>query len=165
MNYIFKLLLHVSALISLSAFAASFNADVKLSPAGSFKATTSKVEGFAYKTADGGVAADNVKIDLRTITTGVSLRDTHTKKHLMVEKYPEAKLVKAAGKDGKGTATIDIRGKKQDVSGTYEVAGETLKATFPMNLTDLDIKDVRYMGVGVKDLVNVTVELPLKAKK
>lgn len=165
MSYIFKRLLIVSVFAATSANASSFTADVKLSPAGSYKAQTGKVEGQAYKTADGGVAADNVKIDLRTITTGVSLRDKHTKEHLDVAKYPEAKLVKASGKGGKGTATIDIRGKKVEVAGTYKVNGDKLIAEFPMNLPDIDIKDVRYMGVGVKDLVNVTIELPLKAKK
>jgi hypothetical protein len=167
MNHIFKQLLVVSAAsaLSLPAFASSFAADVKLSPAGSFKAQTKKVEGFAYKTSDGGVAAENVMIDLRTITTGVSLRDKHTKEHLLVQKYPEAKLIKASGKGGKGKATIQIRGKTREVSGTYKVSGDHLTAEFPMNLTDIDIKDVRYMGIGVKDLVNVTIEVPLKTKK
>lgn len=136
--------------------------DVLLSPTGSYKAKTPKVTGMARKTPDGGVTAENVVVDMKSITTGISLRDKHTKERLMVDKYPEAKLVKATGKDGKGTATIDIKGKKQNVAGTYKIEGDTLKAEFPMNLADLDIKDVRYMGIGVKDKVTVHVELPIK---
>ncbi|MBX3020230.1 MAG: YceI family protein [Bdellovibrionales bacterium] len=143
------------------SFAANVEIDVTLSPAGSYKATTKKVTGSAWKTADGGVAAENVAIDMRTLSTGIGLRDKHTKEHLMVGKFPQAKLVKASGKDGKGTATIEIKGMKVDVAGTYKVDGNTLHAEFPMQLSNLEIKDVRYMGVGVKDTVKVHLEIPL----
>lgn len=147
--------------IGNAAFATGVEIDVTLSPAGSYKATTKKVTGSAYKTADGGVAAENVAIDLRTLTTGIGLRDKHTKEHLLVSKFPEAKLVKATGKDGKGTATLEIKGKKITVSGTYKIEGNALKAQFPVTISEVDIKDVRYMGVGVKDVVTVNLDLPL----
>src|SRR5262245_1631040 len=118
------------------AFAANVEIDVTLSPAGSYKAVTKNVSGTAYKTSDGGVAAENVMIDLRTITTGVGLRDKHTKEHLLVSKHPQAKLVKASGKEGKGTATIEVRGKKINVSGTYKIEGKNLKAEFPVNMSE-----------------------------
>ena len=146
------------------ASAGQLQIDVALSPAGSFKAQTQKVEGSAYRTVD-GIEAKDVSIDLKSITTGMSLRDKHTKEHLLVSKYPEAKLIKAIGKNGKGTATIAIRGKTQDVSGTYKIVGDTVKAEFPMKLSDLDITGVRYMAVGVKDQVMVHIELPLSDAK
>ncbi len=164
MNNIFKHFLIVSAFTGLSVHASNCSVDVKLSPAGSFIGKTSRVAGHAYKTEGGGIAAENVTIDLRTLTTGVSLRDKHTKEHLLVTKYPEAKLIQASGKNGKGKATIQVRGKTQEVNGTYKVAGETLTAEFLMHLPDLDIKDVRYMGVGVKDDVKVTIEIPIAKK-
>jgi hypothetical protein len=154
--------------IFAATFALAFQAhaqvevDVKLSPAGSFKAQTSDVSGFAYKTKD-GIAAENVLIDLRNISTGIALRDKHTKEHLLVEKFPKAKLVKAVGKDGKGTARISIKGVEKEYAGTYKVEGDKVIATFPVHLPDLKIEGVRYMGVGVKDEVNVKIELPLKA--
>ncbi len=155
-----------SLLISAAAKADSANVkfDVVLSPAGSFKADLDKVTGYAYKTADGGYEATEVTVDLNSISTGVGLRDKHTKEHLMVEKYPTAKLVSASGKNGTGKAIIDIKGKKQPVEGTYKVEGNMFSAEFPMLLTDLDIKSVRYMGVGVKDKILVHVNLPIKDK-
>ena len=162
MGHLFKGVLALLFAASLTANAdGKLEIGVKLSPAGSFKAETAKVQGHAYKTAD-GVAADDVVIDLRSLKTGIGLRDKHTKEHLLVQKYPEAKLVKATGKDGKGSAIIEIRGKKQKVEGTYKIEGNMLKAQFPMNLPDLDITDVKYMGVGVKDTVMVNLELPIK---
>jgi hypothetical protein len=149
---------------SLPAFAqeAGVAIAVQLSPAGNFIAKTEKVHGFAYQTGS-GFAAQNVLVDLRTITTGIGLRDKHTKEHLMVEKYPEAKLIKAIGKNGSGEALVEIKGQKLKVKGTYSVAGNVLKAKFPIHLPDLKITGIRYMGVGVKDDVIVNVTLPVRS--
>jgi hypothetical protein len=156
-----KILASLIFITPMFAYASgSASVDVTLSPAGSFKGECDKVTGTAYKTAD-GVAAENVSVDLRTLTTGVSLRDKHTKEHLMVEKYPEAKLIKAIGKNGKGEALVEIKGVKKKVTGTYTVAGDMLKATFPIHLPDLDIKGIRYMGIGVKEDVTINVNLPI----
>jgi polyisoprenoid-binding protein YceI len=160
---IFVLSLTLNSAIAI-AQSASVQVDVGLSPAGSFKAETKKVKGTAYKTAD-GVAAENVIIDLKSLSTGISLRDKHMKEHLMVEKYPQAKLIKAVGKNGKGVATVEIKGKKQKVEGTYKIKGNSLIAEFKVPLAQLDIKDIRYMGVGVKDEVTIHTTLPLGAEK
>jgi hypothetical protein len=143
-----------------NASAANLEIDVTLSPAGSYKAQTKQIQGMAYKTAD-GVETSDVQIDLRTLTTGIGLRDQHTRERLLVSKFPEAKLIKARGKNGKGTATIEVKGMKLDVAGTYTVDGKTLKAQFPVKLSDLKIEKVRYMGIGVKDIVVVNIELPV----
>ncbi|OQW47629.1 MAG: hypothetical protein A4S09_15060 [Proteobacteria bacterium SG_bin7] len=138
--------------------------DVSLSPAGSYKATTTEVNGSAYKTAD-GVAAENIIVNFKNLKTGIGLRDKHTRDRLAVDKYPSAKLVKAIGKNGKGEAQIDVRGKKIKVKGTYKIEGDKLTAEFPIEISTLDIKDVRYMGVGVKDTVTVHITVPLEAKR
>lgn len=156
-----KFILATMIFISSSVFAQSVEIDVRLSPAGSFKAVTKKVKGTA-KVSGGQATADEVMVDLRAISTGISLRDKHLKERLLVEKYPIAKLVKAQGQGGKGTATLEIRGQKKDVKGTYEVKGGNLHAEFKMNMSDLGINDVRYMGVGAKDEVTVSVVLPAK---
>lgn len=135
--------------------------DVKLSPAGSFKAETSKVKGSAQKSGD-GVIAENIEVDINSIKTGVDLRDKHLKERLLADKFPVAKLIKAEGKGGKGKATLEVKGMQKEVSGTYKVSGNTLQAQFKMSLADLEIKDVRYMGVGAKDEIMLTVNVPIK---
>ena len=134
--------------------------DVQIKPAGTFRAEINKVKGSAHKTDD-GVKAENILVDLRKLSTGISLRDEHTKKYLQVDKYPIAQLKKASGHDGKGTGTIYIKGQNQDVSGTYAVHGKMLEAKFKMKLSDLNITGVRYMGAGVADEVTVTVAVPI----
>jgi polyisoprenoid-binding protein YceI len=144
-----------------SVFAQSLEIDVRLSPAGSFKAETKKVKG-AAKVNGSSASASDILVDLRSLSTGISLRDKHLKERLGVDKHPIAKLIKAQGQGGKGSATIQIKGMSKDVSGTYEVKGSNLHAQFKMNMSDLGINDVRYMGVGAKDEVTVTVVVPVK---
>lgn len=156
-----------SLLFSLSASAQNGGVaiDVTLTPAGSFQAKTEKVSGTAYKTPDGGVAAENVTVAMTTLATGIELRDKHTKKYLEAEKFPTAKLIKATGKDGKGVATIEIKGKQQKVNGTYKIDGNTLKASFKVHLPNVNITGVKYMGIGVAEDVVVNISLPLGAPR
>ncbi len=158
-----KLVLVIFSTLVLSIEAYSeVKIDVKLNPAGSFVAETKKIRGYAYKTKT-GVAAENVEVDVNSITTGMSLRDKHLKERLDSKKFPKAKLIKAVGKNGSGKAKIEIKGIQKIYSGKYTVDGENLKASFEIDLEkDLNIKDVSYMSVGVNDKIVVNITLPLK---
>lgn len=160
-----KCLIVFSLLILSSAVSvASVKIDVTLSPAGSFVAQTKNVTGYAYKTS-AGVAAENIEVDINSLKTGIELRDKHLKERLLVSKFPKAILTKAVGKNGKGKANIEIKGIKKIYSGKYEIEGSKLKATFEIQLPDLKIEDVNYMGVGVDDKITVQITVPLKDKK
>lgn len=136
--------------------------DVALTPAGDFKAKTQDIKGFAVLKGD-TVTAENVIVNLKNLTTGLSLRDKHAReKYLEVHKYPEMTLVKAIGKGGKGRGRIKYRGVEKDVVGTYSIKGNEILAKFPMKLSDFNIKGIKYMGVGVDDEVTVNVELPVQ---
>ena len=134
--------------------------DVTLHPAGSFKAKTSEVKGFAKRSGD-KVEAKDIKVDLKNLKTQIALRDTHTKKYLEVEKYPEAILVSATGSAGKGSGRIRIKGIEKKIEGTYEIKGKNLSANFSLKLSDFKITGIKYMGVGVDDKVVVHVTVPL----
>lgn len=156
------ILLPVTALLFSSlTWAASATVDISLSPAGSFKGKTGDIKGFATKKGD-EVTAQNIVVNLKGLKTGIELRDKHTQKHLETEKYPEAVLVSAKGKGGKGVGKIRIRGVEKDISGTYKVNGSELEAEFKLNLADFKITNVKYMGAGVEDEVVLHVAVPVK---
>jgi YceI-like domain len=148
-------------LFSPMVFAQSAVVDVGLTPAGSFKIKSTDVKGTAQETA-GTVEAKNIVVGLKNIQTGISLRDTHTKKHLEVDKFPEATLISAKGKDGKGEGVIKIKGIQKNITGTYKIDGKNLIASFPLKLSDFKITDIKYMGVGVDDEVKLAVTVPIK---
>lgn len=135
--------------------------NVKLSPAGSFKGETRDVKGSAQLVGS-KVTAQNIVVDLKNLNSGISLRDEHTKnKYLEVSKYPSAILVSATGENGKGTGVIKIKGIEKPISGTYKVKGKELEAEFDLKLSEFGIKGIKYMGVGVNDVVKVNVTVPL----
>jgi polyisoprenoid-binding protein YceI len=148
-------------ILSLSAFAQEAVVDVTLRPAGAFKGTSKEVKGTAVQKGD-TVEAQNIIVSLKNIQTGIGLRDQHTKKHLEVEKFPEAVLVSAKGKDGKGEGLIRIRGIEKKIAGTYQIEGNQLKADFPIKFSDFGISGVKYMGVGVDDNGMIHVSVPYK---
>jgi hypothetical protein len=156
----------ISPIISGVAHAAEVGmvADVSLTPAGDFKAKSDEIKGEAYQQGD-TITAENIVVGLKNLKTGLTLRDNHAKnKYLMVDKFPDAVLVKAVAKGGKGKGRIRIKGIEKDVEGTYRVEGSMVRADFPIKLSDYGIANVKYMGVGVDDDVKVHITVPLKKK-
>lgn len=151
----------VMSLFSLNVLAQSVSVDVVLNPMGDFKAKTSEVKGEATVKGD-EVSAKNIVVNLKSLKTGVELRDKHTQKHLDTKAFPEAVLVSASGKGGKGKGKIKIKGIEKDVDGTYKVEGKLLKADFKLSLSDFGIKGINYMGVGVEEQVTIHVVVPVK---
>lgn len=157
---LFLLLISLSAL-PFPALGQSASVHVTLRPAGSFKGTTNQVIGFAKKNGQ-TYEAKNIRANLKSLKTGIKLRDEHTGRYLEVNKYPEAVLVSAVGSGGKGEGTIRIKGIEKKISGTYKVEGSQLTAQFPIKFSDFNITGVKYMGVGVDDEGQVNVTLPVK---
>ncbi len=156
----------VALLLSLSAWSQNVKVEVTLNPAGDFVAESNSVVGKATEDDKGMIEATDVKLDVKTLKTGISLRDEHmVNKYLEAAKYPEIVMKIAKGKDGKGLAALIIKGKQSKVSGAYEKVGkDKLKATFDLKLSDFDIKDISYKGIGVEDLVKVEAIIPLSKK-
>lgn len=142
-------------------FAASAAVDIKLTPAGGFTGKTTEVKGSVKKVGN-KFMGENIIVNLKSLKTGMGLRDKHTQEHLDTTNFSNAILIKAEGENGKGKGTIKIKGIEKPIEGTYKVNGKELEATFPLKLSDFDIKGIRYMGVGVKDQVKVSVSIPIQ---
>jgi polyisoprenoid-binding protein YceI len=142
---------------------------------GSFDATTSALTGMLTSSATRPSALDgSLAVDLRTIDTGIALRNDHLReKYLEVDKgagYDQAVLsdvvlqgLNADAPAGKGsfTGSLMLHGVKKAVTGPVEIrqagTGSRVRASFPVNLPDYNIDKPRYLGVGVKDTVQVSV--------
>jgi polyisoprenoid-binding protein YceI len=151
----------LASLISYSAMAQQAVVDIHLKPAGSFKVKSTDVKGVVEQKGD-HIEAHNIVVGLAKVETGIAMRDEHTRKHLEVDKFPNATLVSATGKGGKGEGTIKIKGIEHKISGTYKIDGGNCIATFPLQLSDYKIEGIKYMGVGVADDVSITVTVPVK---
>lgn len=155
-NIVVGLMLTTQGLIASEA-----TVSIVLNPMGSFKGKTSEVKGFAVKKGD-EVSAENIVVNLKSLKTGIELRDKHTQKHLQTDKFPDAVLVSATGKNNIGKGKIKIKGIEKEIKGTYKIIGNSLQAEFKLKLEDFEIKDINYMGVGVEDDVTLAVNIPIK---
>ena len=142
---------------------------------GSFDASTSALTGtLTTSTARPSALDGSVAVDLRTIDTGIALRNDHLREnYLEVDKgagYDQAVLsdivlqglnADAAAGKGSFTGSLMLHGVKKTVTGPVEIrqAGTAwrVRASFPVNLPDYNIDKPRYLGVGVKDMVQVSV--------
>jgi hypothetical protein len=138
---------------------------VSLSPAGSFVAQSDGLEVRGSAARDGtGVIAKNVALKLDTLKTGIDLRDEHMKKkYFETDKYPEAILTQATGKDGKFTGDLQLHNVTKPIAGTYVFEGNDFVGTFKTKMSDYSISKAKYMGVGVNDEIEVTIRLSAPA--
>jgi polyisoprenoid-binding protein YceI len=175
-----KLPLFTSILLSFStAFSLNFkNSKVEFVAVG--KPAMIKIHGESTSLVGAVVEKEKnfdgqIKLDLRTLNTGIDLRDKHMKeKYLEVEKFPEAILqVKdlagiELGKDFKKTVTLSLKlhGIEKPVevelemksSGAKENAKYEGTAKFSIKLSDYSVEIPTYLGIKVADSVNLTVQ-------
>jgi polyisoprenoid-binding protein YceI len=119
-------------------------------------------------------------VDLKTLETGIGLRNTHLRdSYLEVGKgegFQKAVLsnlklgdVDPATFQGRAAFTGDLalHGTKVAVKGEAEIRREgsslRVNATFPVRISEYGIAKPQYLGVGVRDEVQVKVTLVLNA--
>jgi polyisoprenoid-binding protein YceI len=141
-----------------------------LTVGGSFEAKTTALSGEVTPAA-GGAVKGALTVDLIKLETGISLRDRHLRNnYLEVQKganFAVAKLenIKVEKLPGKTTfkGTLMLHGMQREVTGTADVQqdgkGYKLAATFPVRVSEFQIPEPSYLGVGVQDEVTISVNL------
>jgi polyisoprenoid-binding protein YceI len=142
---------------------------------GSFEAKTMALEGSVTRNAsDPGAFEGTLAVNLRTLDTGIGLRNEHLRtSYLEVDNGPAFEMATLSGIDVQGlnldapegrgsfTGSLTLHGLTRTVAGSVDVrrngAGLRVKATFPVQLPDYQIRKPRHLGVGVKDTVHVEV--------
>jgi len=147
-------------IFSVSLHAQSVKVLVKLSPAGSFEAISSEVRGKVQKDGD-GFKASNIFVAVKSLKTQLDLRDEHLHKKLEADKYPRVQLKKAVGKNGKGMCIMQIMDKELKVPFTYKPSGDKINVDVTIDLKQLKLTGINYMGIGVEDKISIQAELPL----
>jgi hypothetical protein len=144
---------------------------------GSFEAKTSSLTGaLAVGDSRPAVISGDLSVDLRTLDTGMGMRNDHLRNEYLEvghgEGFERAVLseihlgdVDPATFQGRTgfTATFLLHGAKRTVTGHAEIhrdgSSVRVEAGFPVTLADYGIAKPRYLGVGVKDEVEIKVSL------
>ena len=137
---------------------------------GSFEAKTRAVSGdLAVGATNPLEIAGDLLVDLQTLETGIGVRDRHMRtKYLEVQRGPEfanarVQHIRLEKPTGKTTfhATLTLHGQTKDVAGTAEIKpygdGYRLAAAFPVHVSEFGIPEPKYLGVGMKDEVEIRV--------
>ncbi|MXZ71368.1 MAG: YceI family protein [Acidobacteria bacterium] len=148
----------------------------RLTVGGSFNAVTSALSGTLERTTPSGTDySGELRVDLTTLDSGIELRDSHLRdNYLELERGPEFREAVLSGigldnplPDGAGrhdtgfSGTLSLHGVERPIEGEVELRrgdGQMrVEATFSISLEAFDIPPPRYLGVGVRDTVEVTV--------
>jgi hypothetical protein len=148
-----------------------------LTVGGSFEARATSMAGTLALTSPRPLAlAGDVSVDLRTLDTGISMRNGHMRdNYLEVGKgagfdtavlsdirLPDGDAATLSGRT-RFSGTLLLHGTRRAVAGDADVRrdGSSVRvdAAFAVRLEDYAIAPPRYLGVGVKDEVMVKVSL------
>ncbi len=182
-----------TALLALSAVAGAQPTDwnvtrgeirivCPLTVGGSFEGRSSSVSGaLSGPSSNSSTFTGEIRLDLRTLDTGIELRNRHMREnYLEVTRAPgfeSATLTdlnlpdldrgRPSGKT-RFTGQIEVHGVRKPVSGSADirVSGNTarVEARFPLRIPDHEIAPPRYLGVGVRDEIQILVSLVFEAK-
>jgi polyisoprenoid-binding protein YceI len=141
-----------------------------LTVGGSFEAKTRAVSGeVAVATGPEDPLRGELTVDLQKLQTGIGLRDRHMKENYLEvkkgEEFASARLqdIKVDALAGKTSfrGVLMLHGQRREVKGTAEIKpngdGYRVEAAFPVRISEFEIPDPTYLGVGVKDEVQVRV--------
>ena len=137
---------------------------------GSFEAKTTAMSGELEARPEGTING-SLQLDLQTLDTGIGLRTRHMRdNYLEVQKGPEyatatLENIRVERLDGKTAikGTLRLHGTTREVTGTAEIRQEDgrarVEAQFPVRVSDFQIPKPSYLGVGVRDEVQVKVSM------
>jgi polyisoprenoid-binding protein YceI len=143
-----------------------------LTVGGSFEAKTKNLSGDVTPAADQqGAVRGTLRVELHTLETGIGIRDRHMKNnYLEVEKGPEFATaiiedIRVEKLEGKTvfSGMLSLHGQKRKVTGPAELQQKDgsirVQAQFPLKVSDFDIPAPTYLGVGVRDEIQIKVSL------
>lgn len=148
----------------------------RLTVGGSFNIVTSAISGTLQpSTPDGANYTGELRVDLTALDSGIDLRNSHLRDtYLEVQRGPEFQSAVLSGirlddplpastsrHETEFSAMLALHGVQRPVSGEADLRPRhgrmQVEATFDISLDDFDIPPPRYLGVGVRDTVEITV--------
>jgi len=142
---------------------------------GSFEAKTRAITGvLSTSAADPHALAGEIAVDLKTLDTGISLRNNHMQhRYLEIDKGPDYEKAVVSGLtlaevdpftftgSARFTGTLLVHGQRKPIAGEAKIrrsgSAVQIEASFPVVLADFGIPKPQYLGVGVKNEVTVRV--------
>lgn len=148
---------------SFSAFAKKgITINVPLSPAGSFQIESKKIKGKIQKKGS-SYSVKKLYVKVKDLSSGMDLRDEHMKNKDRLDQkgHPKIEVTDVVAKGGKGKAKIKIKGVTKPINFKYSANDKIFTAKFKIRVKDFPLKKLKYLGVGVKGILDVTARVPI----
>jgi len=144
-----------------------------LTVGGSFEAQTDAVIGDLTVADESGSVSGMVQVDLATLETGIGIRDQHMKdkyleihrsQALTVATLEEIHIERTEEGSMPFHGRLTLHGEQHTISGMADLqaqshgGGVRVRARFPISLAAFGIQPPHYLGVGVRDEVQVQVQ-------
>ena len=148
----------------------------RMTVGGAFDAVTSSLSGTLRPSAPGGASwSGELRVDLATLDTGIALRNDHLRaSYLEVERGPDFRHAVLSGivladsppdragrRETRFSGTLTLHGVRRAIEGEADLRrGDgrmQVEAAFSLSLEAFDVPPPRYLGVGVRDAVEITV--------
>ena len=148
----------------------------RMTVGGSFDAVTSIVSGtLRRETPDTGSYTGELRVDLATLDTGIGLRNEHLRStYLELDRGPELRDAVLSGilldetppasnsrHETGFSGTLTLHGVQRAVEGDAELRRRNgqmqVEASLSLSLDAFDIPPPRYLGIGVRDAIEITV--------
>lgn len=143
-----------------------------LTVGGSFEAKTKTLSGeIAPATDQPGAIRGTLKVELQTLETGIGMRDRHMRNnYLEVEKGPTFSTatfddIRVEKLEGKTifSGILTLHGQRKKISGAAELQQRDgrirVQAQFALKVSDFEIPAPTYLGIGVRDEIQIKVTL------
>lgn len=186
----FSAILSALFVLTLIIFAGEYNVDqskqnmvkfISDAPVEDFEGTTAKIDGYIYWEGDDLTGKSNLhfEVDLRTLDTGIGLRNRHMREnYLHTDKYPYAvykgKVISAEKQSNndikvttEGKMTIHGITKGMKIHGTVTPSGEgyRLKSNFSVKLPDYNIEVPKLMFMRISEKIDLVCDFYVMKKK
>ena len=148
----------------------------RMTVGGSFDAVTSDVSGaLRRETPNTGSYTGELRVDLSTLDTGIGLRNGHLRSsYLELDRGPAFRHAVLSGimldeplpagnrrHETEFSGTLTLHGVQRVVEGEAELRRRNgqmqVEAEFSLSLDAFDIPPPRYLGIGVRDTVEITI--------
>ncbi len=144
-----------------------------LTVGGSFEARTSALTGDLILADASGRVDGAIQVDLAKLETGIGLRDEHMKdKYLEIRRsetfatarIEDIRIERAEEGSVPFQGKLTVHGEQHEISGTADLQRQQrdgalrVRTRFPISIAAFGIQPPRYLGVGVRDQVQVQVQ-------
>ena len=148
----------------------------RMTVGGSFDAVTPSLSGTLRREGPGtGAYRGELRVDLATMDTGIELRNGHLRdSYLELDRGPDFLHAVLSGiavdepppdrpgrHETRFSGALSLHGVRRPIEGEAELRRRNgriqVEARFSLSLDEFDIPPPRYLGIGVRDVVRITV--------